>query len=94
MYRTGFISACELFEQLARDRVVPKAFFRTTPFTAAPYVSTFFFLCFTGVLYASTRASLEIVSKMLVLALLFRLYSSVFSRFAIVWLSVMGAQIE
>ncbi|KAH8829237.1 amino acid permease-domain-containing protein [Flagelloscypha sp. PMI_526] len=71
---TGIISACELFEQLAHDRVVPSFFFRSLPLTGSPYLSIGFFSGFTMLLYATSRADLNVVSKM----------------FAVVWLSVMS----
>ncbi|KAK1216606.1 hypothetical protein PQX77_020726 [Marasmius sp. AFHP31] len=61
---TGVLSACELFEQLARDRVLPQFFLRGLPITKAPYISVMSFISFCGILYASTSASLAIVSKM------------------------------
>ncbi|KAJ7159241.1 amino acid permease-domain-containing protein [Mycena crocata] len=71
---TGILSACELFEQLAHDRIVPQMFLKLLPLSGAPYVSV---LAITGVnfvLYASAGASLGVVSKM----------------FSLVWLTVMA----
>ncbi|KAJ7844513.1 amino acid permease-domain-containing protein [Mycena olivaceomarginata] len=71
---TGILSATELFSQLAYDRVVPQVFLRVLPVSGAPYVSVLMFTGMSGVLYASTGASLAIVSKM----------------FSLVWLTVMA----
>ncbi|KAJ7342876.1 amino acid permease-domain-containing protein [Mycena albidolilacea] len=71
---TGILSATELFSQLAYDRVVPQVFLRVLPVSGAPYVSVLVFTGMSGVLYASTGASLAIVSKM----------------FSLVWLTVMA----
>lgn len=60
----GILSACELLEQLARDRVIPLAFLNVLPKTGAPHVAILSFVAFSGVLYASAGASLSIVSKM------------------------------
>ncbi|KAJ7136289.1 AAAP amino acid permease [Mycena filopes] len=71
---TGILSACELFQQLAHDRIVPQLFLRVMPFSGAPYVSVLAFTAINGVLYASAGARLDVVSKM----------------FSLVWLTVMG----
>ncbi|KAJ7235606.1 amino acid permease-domain-containing protein [Mycena haematopus] len=71
---TGILSACELFEQLAHDRIVPQVLLRVLPFSGAPYISVIVFTAISAILYASTGASLAIVSKM----------------FTLVWLTVMG----
>ncbi|KAJ6537397.1 amino acid permease-domain-containing protein [Mycena vulgaris] len=71
---TGILSACELFEQLANDRIVPQAFLNVLPLTGAPYVSVIAFTAINAGLYASAGASLAIVSKM----------------FSLVWLTVMS----
>ncbi|TFK75584.1 hypothetical protein BDN72DRAFT_757165 [Pluteus cervinus] len=70
---TGLLSACELFEQLSRDRVIPAWFLKTIPRTGSPYMSVFVFMLFSGLLYATAGASLSIVSQM----------------FSLVWLTVM-----
>lgn len=70
---TGILSACELIERLAHDRVLPKSFLKTMPVTGSPYVAVLAFVAFSGALYASAGASLSIVSKM----------------FSLVWLSTM-----
>ncbi|TFK52934.1 hypothetical protein OE88DRAFT_1656621 [Heliocybe sulcata] len=70
---TGIMSACELIERLAHDRVLPKSFLKTMPGTGSPYVAVLAFVAFSGALYASAGASLVIVSKM----------------FSLVWLSTM-----
>ncbi|KAG6905908.1 hypothetical protein DXG01_016979 [Tephrocybe rancida] len=61
---TGIISACELLEQLSHHRVLPKLFLRTLPSTGSPYVCVFAFIAFSGMLYASAGASLNVISKM------------------------------
>ncbi|KAF7375410.1 Aaap amino acid permease [Mycena sanguinolenta] len=71
---TGILSACELFEQLARDRVVPQMLLRVLPFSGAPYISVLVFTAISAILYASAGASLSVLSKM----------------FTLVWLTVMG----
>ncbi|PBK76124.1 AAAP amino acid permease [Armillaria solidipes] len=71
---TGILSACELFEKLTNDRVLPQVFIHPFPFTRSPYVSVLSFAVFSGVIYATTCASLVIMSKM----------------FSLVWLSVMA----
>ncbi|CAK5282919.1 unnamed protein product [Mycena citricolor] len=70
----GILSACELFEQLSHDRILPRIFQNALPFTGAPYVSIVVFTAVNAALYASSGASLAIVSKM----------------FSLVWLTVMG----
>ncbi|KIY49872.1 hypothetical protein FISHEDRAFT_40892 [Fistulina hepatica ATCC 64428] len=72
---TGVLSACELFEKLAHDRVLPRKFLAAFPLSGAPYLAILSFDVVCGVLYASTGASLSIVSKM---------------WFSLVWLSVMA----
>ncbi|KAJ7652948.1 AAAP amino acid permease [Mycena rosella] len=71
---TGILSACELFAQLAHDRIVPQAFLKLLPLSGAPYISVFTFTVINAVLYASAGANLAIVSKM----------------FSLVWLTVMS----
>ncbi|SJL10090.1 uncharacterized protein ARMOST_13472 [Armillaria ostoyae] len=71
---TGILSACELFEKLTNDRVLPQVFIHPFPFTRSSYVSVLSFAVFSGVIYATTCASLVIMSKM----------------FSLVWLSVMA----
>ncbi|KAK0223656.1 AAAP amino acid permease [Armillaria fumosa] len=71
---TGILSACELFDKLTNDRVLPQAFIHPFPFSQSPYVSVLSFAAFSGVIYATTGASLVIMSKM----------------FSLVWLSVMA----
>ncbi|KII92394.1 hypothetical protein PLICRDRAFT_172492 [Plicaturopsis crispa FD-325 SS-3] len=70
---TGILSACELLEQLALDRVVPQAFLQVIPKTGSPHITVLSFAAFCAILYASAGASLAIVSKM----------------FSLVWLTVM-----
>uniref|UniRef100_A0A0W0FV04 Putative AAAP amino acid permease n=1 Tax=Moniliophthora roreri TaxID=221103 RepID=A0A0W0FV04_MONRR len=71
---TGILSACELFEQLAHDRILPNLFLRVTPVTKAPWISILSFVGFCAIIYSSTSASLTIVSKM----------------FSLVWLGAMS----
>ncbi|KAK0194213.1 AAAP amino acid permease [Armillaria mellea] len=71
---TGILSACELFEKLTNDRVLPQLFIHPFPFSRSPYVSVLSFAAFSGVIYATTGASLVIMSKI----------------FSLVWLSVMA----
>ncbi|KAJ7748410.1 amino acid permease-domain-containing protein [Mycena metata] len=71
---TGILSACELFEQLAHDRIVPQVFLNILPVSGAPYISVVVFTAINAVLYSSSGAKLAIVSKM----------------FSLVWLTVMG----
>ncbi|KAK0236350.1 AAAP amino acid permease [Armillaria nabsnona] len=71
---TGILSACELFEKLTNDRVLPQVFIHPFPFSRSPYVSVLSFAVFSGIIYATTCASLVIMSKM----------------FSLVWLSVMA----
>lgn len=61
---SGILSACELLEQLARDRVVPSIFLKVMPSTGSPYLSVLLIAGFSGAIYASAAASLSIVSKM------------------------------
>ncbi|KAF8654813.1 hypothetical protein AX16_003382 [Volvariella volvacea WC 439] len=70
---TGILSACELFEQLSYDRVVPQWFLKVLPLSGSPYVSVFAFMAFSGLLYATAGAQLDVVSQM----------------FSLVWLVVM-----
>ncbi|KAH6906793.1 amino acid permease [Coprinopsis sp. MPI-PUGE-AT-0042] len=70
---TGILSACELLQRLSQDRILPLAFLALTPKTKAPYVSVLSFAAFCGVIYASSGASLAIISEM----------------FSLVWLVVM-----
>ncbi|KAG6860603.1 hypothetical protein C0995_009424 [Termitomyces sp. Mi166 len=71
---TGILSACELLEQLALHRVLPNFFLRTLPTTRALYVSVLSFMVFSGILYVSAGASLNVISQM----------------FSLVWLTVMS----
>ncbi|KAK0469330.1 amino acid permease-domain-containing protein [Desarmillaria tabescens] len=71
---TGILSACELFEKLTHDHVLPQLFVHPLPFFRSSYVSVLSFAAFSGVIYASTGASLVIMSKI----------------FSLVWLSVMA----
>ncbi|KAF8065050.1 amino acid permease-domain-containing protein [Lyophyllum atratum] len=71
---TGILSACELLEQLALHRVLPKLFLNSLPKTKSPYVSVLSFVAFSGVVYASAGANLSIISQM----------------FSLVWLTVMS----
>lgn len=71
---TGILSACELLEQLASHRVIPQVFLRQLPVTRSPYIAVACFAGFSGILYASAGASLNIISEM----------------FSLVWLTVMA----
>lgn len=71
---TGILSACDLLQQLALHRVVPRLFLAVVPRTGAPYVSMLAFTAFSGLLYGTAGASLVIVSEM----------------FSLVWLTVMA----
>ncbi|KAF8998541.1 amino acid permease-domain-containing protein [Cyathus striatus] len=71
---TGILSACELLEQLALHRVIPKIFLRVLPKSGSPYVSVLSFSAFGAMLYASAGASLNVISQM----------------FSLVWLTVMS----
>ncbi|KAF7335637.1 Aaap amino acid permease [Mycena venus] len=71
---TGILSACELFEQLAHDRIIPQVFLYSLPISSAQYISITVFTAISAALYASSGGSLAIVSKM----------------FSLVWLTVMG----
>ncbi|KAF7291283.1 AAAP amino acid permease [Mycena indigotica] len=71
---TGILSACQLCEQLAKDRILPSMFFSTLPFTQAPYVSIILFTILCAAFYASGGMSTTVVSKM----------------FSLVWLTLMG----
>ncbi|KAI0790136.1 amino acid permease-domain-containing protein [Irpex lacteus] len=70
----GILSACELFERLARDRLLPQLFRRRLPITDAPAYSILAFFGFSFALYAISGANLSIVSKM----------------FSLIWLTVMA----
>ncbi|KAF7986066.1 hypothetical protein HWV62_41454 [Athelia sp. TMB] len=67
----GIFSACEMLEQLAHDRIIPKVFLKTLPRTGAHYVAVLAFIVLSGIIYASSGASLVVVSKMFTLAWLF-----------------------
>lgn len=69
----GVVSACELLQQLANDRVIPQMFLKVMPRTGSPHISVITFIALCAALYASAGASLAIVSKM----------------FTLVWLCVM-----
>ncbi|RDB17279.1 hypothetical protein Hypma_001728 [Hypsizygus marmoreus] len=71
---TGIMSACELLEQMALHRVLPKLFLNALPHTQAPYLSVLSFIGFCGILYASASADLNVISQM----------------FSLVWLTVMS----
>lgn len=60
----GILSACELLHQLSLDRLIPQSFCKVIPVTNAPYIAVLSFMFFSGIVYASTGASLVIVSKM------------------------------
>lgn len=60
----GILSACELFQQLSQDRVIPTFFLRVLPLTGSPYVSVLTFAGFSGLIYATTGANLVVISEM------------------------------
>jgi hypothetical protein len=62
----GILSACELLVKLSCDRVLPRAFLATVPATGAPYVTVISFIAFSALIYASTGASLIVISQMCV----------------------------
>ncbi|KAF7313066.1 AAAP amino acid permease [Mycena kentingensis (nom. inval.)] len=74
----GCLSGCEicaqLFEQLAKDRIVPPMFLSTLPLTRAPHFSIFAIALLNAAFYASAGMSVVVVSKM----------------FSLVWLTLMG----
>ena len=93
---SGILSACELLEQLSRDRVLPRAFNHPLPLTGAHYLSVGAFVVLSIVLYASTGASLTIISKMCVsdqaisfITPISFVYLPNAPRFSLVWLTVM-----
>ncbi|KAH8112836.1 amino acid permease-domain-containing protein [Phellopilus nigrolimitatus] len=71
---TGILSACALCEKLARDNIAPRMFMYRLPATDAQAITITGFVALSGVLYASSGASLQIMS----------------SVFALTWLSVMS----
>jgi hypothetical protein len=60
----GVLGACELFDRLARDRLIPQLFTRRLPITNAAAYSICAFTTISFALYAITGASIVIVSKM------------------------------
>ena len=60
------MSACELFAELAYDRVIPHVFLATLPATGAPYITVISFTAFSLLIYASTGANLIVISQMCV----------------------------
>ena len=60
----GILGACELFERMARDRLLPQWFARRLPLTHAPVYSICAFSAFSYALYATSGGSLAVVSKM------------------------------
>jgi amino acid transporter len=92
-FGVGILSACELLEQLAHHRVIPKIFLRGLPKTKSPYVSVLSFIAFSGVLYASAGANLTVISQMQVSSdatPIHALTPTNFIRFSLVWLTVMS----
>lgn len=63
-YCKGILSACELLEQLAHDRVIPRLFLKPFPVTGSLYVSVLMFMAFSGLLYGSAGANLVVISQM------------------------------
>ncbi|KAG6902736.1 hypothetical protein C0995_012400 [Termitomyces sp. Mi166 len=82
----GILSACELLEQLALHRVLPRFFLLKLPITQSLYVSVLSFIAFCGVLYASAGANLSVVSQMISPPVL----TETVNRFSLVWLTVMS----
>lgn len=87
-----------MFEKLAQDRILPQLFLRRIPSTNAQAVTICVFTLFSGVLYASVGANLQIISKVYAtfrLSLLLRNQTietwcyNFYFRFALTWLSVM-----
>ncbi|KAF7440164.1 hypothetical protein PC9H_000508 [Pleurotus ostreatus] len=60
----GFVSSCQLFEQLALDRILPQFYLRTMRITSSPYISIFTCASLCALLYASAAADLSLLSKM------------------------------
>ena len=60
----GVLSTCELVERLTCDRLLPQIFMKKLPVTRAQYVTVFVYTLFCCALYATSGASLEVVSKM------------------------------
>ncbi len=60
----GFVSSCQLFEQLAQDRILPQLYLKTMRVTSSPYISIFTCASFCALLYATAAADLSLLSKM------------------------------
>jgi amino acid transporter len=60
---SGVLSASELCEQLARDRVLPRAFLKTLPVTRSPFVAILSFAGVCMAFFASSGGQLIILSQ-------------------------------
>ncbi|KAJ7510645.1 amino acid permease-domain-containing protein [Mycena galericulata] len=60
---TGILSACELFKQLAHDRILPQLFLKALPFSGAPYLSISAFSLFNAMLYSTSALFADIKSR-------------------------------
>jgi amino acid transporter len=60
---SGVLSASELCEQLARDRVLPRVFLKTLPVTRSPFVAILSFAGVCVAFYASSGGQLIILSQ-------------------------------
>ncbi|KAL4267203.1 hypothetical protein AB1N83_003056 [Pleurotus pulmonarius] len=60
----GFVSSCQLFEQLAQDRILPQLYLKTMRVTSSPHISIFTCASFCALLYATAAADLSLLSKM------------------------------
>ena len=91
MFRIGILGACELFERLARDRLLPQLFTRRLPVTRSPAYSIVAFVAFSFIVYATSGANLGVTSKMCVGRVPFGgvILLTVHDRFSLVWLAVM-----
>lgn len=67
----GIFSACEMLEQLAHDRIIPKVFLTTLPYTGSHHVAVLAFVVLSATIYGTSGASLSVVSNMFTLAWLF-----------------------
>jgi hypothetical protein len=63
---TGILSGCALCEQLSRDRVLPRIFQYRLPKTGALAVTIGCFILLAAGLYATTGASLALISQVCV----------------------------
>ena len=61
--RSGVLSASELFQQLAYDRVLPHVFLRAMPVSHAPFIAILSFAGFCVAFYASSGGRLIVLSQ-------------------------------